>query len=354
MESIDHLIEKFWLGEATAEEKQRLMQLLEEADADLKLRLEKQYHMQDVPQLLSSDRADAVRAALHAQIGVAPVKHAKVFTMRPVFRWAVAAIAVAVASVWVFRYHRMDKGAVIPVAVVPALKHDATAFMAFIQNTGDAVKEIVLEDGSIVRLEPGSGISYHKPFDSTDRGIVLKGNAFFKVAKNKLHPFSVRSEGYVTTALGTSFLVATGVNIVKVQLFEGKVVVRSTAGSRHAMGEIYLKPGQELAIQLSTDKHSVMAIHSNTPVKVVPEKAVAGGLTATHDAFVKEPLGKVFDELAVRYKIAIHYKAEDVKGLSFTGELTPADNYQAVLDIICSMNDLTFKECDQVVTITKK
>ncbi len=64
-------------------------------------------------------------------------------------------------------------------------------------------KEVTLPDGSTVWLNAGSTISYKKDFPRT---IQLNGEAFFEVAKDKAHPFTVETPDHVIVkALGTSF-----------------------------------------------------------------------------------------------------------------------------------------------------
>jgi ferric-dicitrate binding protein FerR (iron transport regulator) len=83
-----------------------------------------------------------------------------------------------------------------------------------------------LPDGSSVRLNSGSELRYIKKFEGDSRTVLLKGEAFFEVVQDKSKPFIVRTDNFLTTALGTSFNVNAfpGKNI-QVSLVTGKVTV---------------------------------------------------------------------------------------------------------------------------------
>ncbi|MGE6353362.1 FecR family protein [Flavobacterium sp. NPDC079362] len=92
-----------------------------------------------------------------------------------------------------------------------------------IENRTSKVKTIFLPDSSKVELSPNSKIAYANNFE-INRKIEMEGEAYFKVKKDKKHPFQVFCNETTTTVLGTSFTVLgqDGKGVV-VQLFEGSV-----------------------------------------------------------------------------------------------------------------------------------
>jgi len=66
-------------------------------------------------------------------------------------------------------------------------------------------RTVFLPDGSKVKLNAESKISYLKPFDEHQRIVRLEGEAFFEVRPDKARPFIVRSGNLNTKVLGTSF-----------------------------------------------------------------------------------------------------------------------------------------------------
>lgn len=81
-----------------------------------------------------------------------------------------------------------------------------------------------LPDGSVVRLNTQSVITYNKKSWANDRAIELEGEAFFEVEKG--NPFIVKTNLGEVEVLGTSFNVNTLGDFV-VTCHEGEVVVRS-------------------------------------------------------------------------------------------------------------------------------
>lgn len=103
-------------------------------------------------------------------------------------------------------------------------------------------KLVILPDGSRVTLNASSKIEYGQDF-ATNRTLHLTGEAFFEVAKDPEHPFSVVSDALTTTALGTSFNIrAYGQNTpIQVSLATGKVKV---ADNTSASEPIFVEPGE--------------------------------------------------------------------------------------------------------------
>lgn len=83
---------------------------------------------------------------------------------------------------------------------------------------------IKLADGSTMQLNASSAVSYQ--FTADKRTIVLlRGQAFFQVAKDANRPFVVEAHGARTTALGTAFDVRIGAHTTDVMVTEHTVSV---------------------------------------------------------------------------------------------------------------------------------
>ena len=63
-----------------------------------------------------------------------------------------------------------------------------------------------LDDGSVVKLNSGSELSYPSSFTNLNtRSVALKGEAFFEITKNPLKPFVVQTDETFTQVYGTVF-----------------------------------------------------------------------------------------------------------------------------------------------------
>ncbi len=110
-----------------------------------------------------------------------------------------------------------------------------------IKNTASKVKTVFLPDSSKVELSPNSKIVYANNFEN-DRKIEVEGEAYFKVKKDKKHPFQVFCNETTTTVLGTSFTVKEYTrNGVIVALYEGSVQMNVKGQTKKWI----LKPGQK-------------------------------------------------------------------------------------------------------------
>lgn len=83
---------------------------------------------------------------------------------------------------------------------------------------------LTLQDGSIVRLGPGSAVDI--AFTETERRVrLLKGEAFFEVTANPDRAFRVSARDVETTVLSTAFNVRLGADVASIGVRRGKVRV---------------------------------------------------------------------------------------------------------------------------------
>lgn len=106
---------------------------------------------------------------------------------------------------------------------------------------------IVLPDGSVVRLNANSRISFPEKFSSDIRAVSLQGEAYFEVTHDQSKPFVVTTGETKTTVLGTSFNIKgqNEKNIV-ITLVTGKVKVSTEKDA------LLLKPNQQAVVGRSS------------------------------------------------------------------------------------------------------
>jgi ferric-dicitrate binding protein FerR (iron transport regulator) len=348
-EDLQHLIEKFWAGTATAADKQRLAALFgpDEAAWTEHLRQEfAEYPAASGP--LSEEQSARVlrrlRWHLDTETEAAPMAPRRAGWVR----WAAAAVlllAVGLAALRVsFRPAATGQVARVTVPAAPTRELVRRA------NSGTAPLRVALPDGSMVTLQPASGVAYYAPFGTGERNIRLNGTALFAVAKDAAHPFTVLANGFTTTALGTKFRVyAADSQQVTVRLLEGKVVVRATPASHLSMREHFLTPGQELTVNTRTRQ---VRVHSFAPATPGPRQPLTV-VVPTGLAFEKDDLTTVFAQVGERYHVRVAYDSADVRGLSFSGSFAATDALPVVLRAVCTVNNLFFTQTPGRVVIRK-
>lgn len=108
---------------------------------------------------------------------------------------------------------------------------------------------IVLSDGSEIKLNSDSRITYPARFTGDSREVVLEGEAFFDVVHDEKMPFKVRTDNVTVEVLGTSFNVNAYPEStdIKIALVEGRVKV-NTQDSARGNQDFLLKPNEMIEI----------------------------------------------------------------------------------------------------------
>ncbi len=70
---------------------------------------------------------------------------------------------------------------------------------------GGGQYQLVLPDGSKVRLNSASSLKYPTIFNGNKRQVELTGEAYFEIKENKRMPFVVKTKKVDVTVLGTEF-----------------------------------------------------------------------------------------------------------------------------------------------------
>lgn len=109
--------------------------------------------------------------------------------------------------------------------------------------------QVVLADGTKVWLNSVSSISFPTAFTGKERRVEITGEVYFEVAKNKAKPFFVKGGNQLVEVLGTHFNINsyTDEPDVKTTLLEGSVKIVQLVNG----GSALLRPGQQ-AINRST------------------------------------------------------------------------------------------------------
>ncbi|ARS42615.1 hypothetical protein CA265_24310 [Sphingobacteriaceae bacterium GW460-11-11-14-LB5] len=212
-------------------------------------------------------------------------------------------------------------------------------------NYANSFEKIELPDGSEVKVYPGAEVRYTQPFVKEKREVYLTGKAYFKVTKDKKHPFVVYANGVSTTALGTSFTITAAKNstTVKVELHTGKVSVKNIGSDLQTpVFSSILKPGDILSIDKLNNLLTVSNGKSAKPV----EKTVAINLS-------QAPLKEVFSKLENHYKVRISFIGEDVDDKFFTGTIYLQKPLDSILAEITELNKLKLTKSGKRYLIKK-
>ncbi|MEO8823915.1 MAG: FecR family protein [Ginsengibacter sp.] len=121
--------------------------------------------------------------------------------------------------------------------------------------------KIILPDGTIVRLNGSSKLSYHKDFNKNVREVDLEGEAYFDVTKDPAHPFIVHTSNIDIRVLGTLFNVKSYEQdqTIETTLLRGSVEVYDKDDP--SAPKVILKPNEKLVFR--KDKKEELAPQKN-------------------------------------------------------------------------------------------
>ena len=195
-----------------------------------------------------------------------------------------------------------------------------------IENTSSVIKIVALPDSSRVELSPNSKIVYANNFEN-NRKIIVEGEAYFKVKKDKKHPFQVFCNETTTTVLGTSFTVK-GYNEkeVSVELYEGSVQMNVKDQDKKWI----LKPGEKF-------------IYGNNTCDISKFNRFTD--------FENEKLSAVSDYIMANYgyKMLIPQEYDNQR---ITVRINKKEDLKTIVQLISEMYNLNFEINDQLKQIT--
>lgn len=196
--------------------------------------------------------------------------------------------------------------------------------------------QLNLPDGTRIWLNSASSLKYPSSFAALkERKVELSGEAYFEVAKDKTHPFIVKSGRQEIRVLGTHFDVSAypDEQLIKTTLLEGSVKLNQ---------QITLKPGEQSS--MAGEKFSVKEVNVNDAVDWKNGEFV----------FTNESLTSILKKVSRWYDVEIRYVHTPVDMPTFTGSVSRAENISSVLKMLEETSNVRFTiEGRKISVITK-
>lgn len=183
-----------------------------------------------------------------------------------------------------------------------------------------------LADGTRVWLNAATEFRYPLAFRGEQRKVYLKGEAYFEVSKDSLHPFIVMADDIQVKVYGTCF----NVN----NYDEGKVqtvLVEGAVGMRKQDREVRLKPGQK-----GESGGEGIKISEVDPYAYVAWKE-------GNFVFENERLEEVMDKLARWYDIEVFYTHESSRNIRLSGDMKRYKDIQSLLYYFEQISEVKFE-----------
>jgi transmembrane sensor len=237
------------------------------------------------------------------------------------------------------------------------------------------IREIRLTDGSIVTLGARSALDVK--FEPAERRVILiSGEAFFSVAKNKERPFIVSVGDKEIRVVGTQFDVCRGTDNVRVSVAQGIVEVRSISITSAEDGSNVAESARSAERSPSRDTGAGQAspdgrfysgslavitagemLRAGLPGPINPPEAMTHSDPAAwvhgHLAYVDTPLREVLAD-ANRYSRQPVAVADEKLGATRVSVTYPSDRVDQMLAALSRSLDLdVVHERDRIVLKTK-
>ncbi|WP_430815757.1 FecR family protein [Carboxylicivirga sp. RSCT41] len=203
------------------------------------------------------------------------------------------------------------------------------------------VKDIVLPDGTAVKLNSGSTLVLQKGFEGEKRQIVLLGEAYFDVTKDESKPFEISTSHLTLSVLGTEFnLKAYPEDAeIKAVLDEGRVRLD---GDFNQLQSVFMNPGQEAILNKESGEINIRDLADGQIGKWKDGQIVLYNNTLSEIAVMLER----------KFDVKIVIMDDEVKDYRFSGDFSDAQLFE-LLGYLSAARNFTFKALGEYVVITK-
>ena len=207
------------------------------------------------------------------------------------------------------------------------LRHQTSEYNT-IETPKGGQYQVLLPDGSKVWLNAASSLKYPTSFSLLkERRVELNGEAYFEVAKDKFHPFLVKTINQEVEVLGTHFNINSygDEGSIKTTLSEGSVKIKGSNG----FNEI-LKPGQQATMT-----------HDGLKVENV-DSDLAFAWKRNQFVFESDDIQYIMRMIARWYNVEVEYEGVIPKN-KFGGAVSRFENVSEVLKSLESTGRVKFR-----------
>lgn len=205
-------------------------------------------------------------------------------------------------------------------------------FQSFANNSA-TVKEIVLQDNSIVTLNKAAVLVVKSDFSGI-RKVYLKGEAMFKVTHDGKRPFVVMGDCGDVKVLGTTFVVDNNEAQLEATLVEGSIALQ--VGEKQQL----IKPNQQVVVN-----NSGKMVVSN--VNVALRTSWSEGKIRFHE----ERLSSVVKRIATEKGVEIMVKESRLRDRRVSGVFNVTDSVESMLYALTKVTKTNYKKEGEMFVI---
>lgn len=202
--------------------------------------------------------------------------------------------------------------------------------------------QVKLPDGSAVWLNAASSLTYPLAFSNgKNRMVELKGEAYFEIAKDPLHPFVVKTSKQDVQVLGTHFNINSYSDemTVKTTLLEGSVLVSPNQGIAEPL---VLKPGEQAV--LTTAGIDVREVDTDEAID----------WKNGYFMFNNEKQESIMRKIARWYNVKVTYADAEARAVTYYGSISRFENVSKVLRKFEQTGEVRFEINNDQITVYKE
>lgn len=194
--------------------------------------------------------------------------------------------------------------------------------------------QIILSDSTRVWVNADSELQYPDRFTGEQRKVVLKGEAYFEVAKDSLRPFYVEVGDMNVKVLGTSFNISAYPNSKRqTTLVDGCVTINWN------QQQVTLHPGQQATE--TTRELQVRQVNVSNYVGWIDRRFV----------FKDKRLGEILEDLERWYDVEVFVTDDKIRDLHLTANFQKYEKIDKVLEIIEYAACVKFEIKDRMIIV---
>ena len=207
--------------------------------------------------------------------------------------------------------------------------------------------ELLLSDGTKVWLNAGSRLAFPSKFTKNKREVFLEGEACFKVIKNEVQPFIVKTVKVNVKVLGTYFNVSAFPTdeTIETVLLNGSVAVTSSKAFGLAKKETILQGKQRASFDKEKNEVAVSE-EPNAELYI----AWTYGWLEYHRESLKSVLDKLERYYNVKFQLSPDYPVTD----KISGKLDLKESLEDVMMVLADASGIEYRILDNKIYIERK
>jgi len=191
--------------------------------------------------------------------------------------------------------------------------------------------ELVLADGTKVKLNADSRLEISADFSAKNRVVTLAGEGYFEVQSDASHPFTVQTDKFDVLVTGTKFNVSSYAEDQRISttLSEGKIKLTTIKKQ-----VVELNPGEKVSFDQQTMQAKLTKTDVNSDLAWVNGEFI----------FKDIPFPDLVKRLERWYDVKLKYQSKELEAITYSGKFKNQETIWQVLDALKLTSPIGYKK----------